>query len=102
MLSVPNIYWDIEHHFNELEGQDKRFINKGFEGIYLDAAIQKTRFKLDRKGAEVSSEAAGWLGEIGNKNLAFNRPFLIFMKKRGAKYPFLVVWVDNSELLCKP
>ncbi len=102
LLSVPNIYWDIEHHFSELEGPDKKFSNRGFEETYLDAAIQRTRFKLDRKGAEVSSEAVGWLGEIGDKNLEFNRPFLLYMKKRGAKYPFLVMWIDNAELLCKP
>ncbi len=31
-----------------------------------------------------------------------DHPFLIVVKKRGAKRPFFVMWVDNAELLCKP
>ena len=31
----------------------------------------------------------------------FNKPFLVYMKKRGAKHPFFVMWVDNAELLEK-
>jgi hypothetical protein len=27
------------------------------------------------------------------------RPFLIYLKKRGAGHPFFVMWVDNAELL---
>jgi len=30
-----------------------------------------------------------------------DRPFLIVMKKRDAKQPFFITWVDNAELLCK-
>jgi hypothetical protein len=30
----------------------------------------------------------------------FNRPFLIYVKKRGPEYsPFFVMWVDNAELM---
>jgi len=30
----------------------------------------------------------------------FDRPFLIYVKKRGAEYsPFFVMWVDNAELM---
>ena len=31
-----------------------------------------------------------------------DHPFLIVVKKQGAKRPFFVMWVDNAELLCKP
>jgi len=34
------------------------------------------------------------------RHLYFNKPFLIYVKKRGAEYsPFFVMWVDNAELL---
>jgi hypothetical protein len=33
--------------------------------------------------------------------LLFYRPFFLYMKKRGAKHPFFVMWVDNAELLIK-
>lgn len=29
----------------------------------------------------------------------FYRPFLIFIRKRGVRQPFFVMWVDNAELL---
>lgn len=31
----------------------------------------------------------------------FNRPFLVYMQKRGAERPFFVMWVDNAELLVR-
>jgi hypothetical protein len=31
----------------------------------------------------------------------FDKPFLVYMKKRGAEHPFFVMWVDNAELLDK-
>ncbi len=35
-------------------------------------------------------------------NYIVNRPFLIYIRKRGADRPFFVMWVDNAELLSKP
>jgi hypothetical protein len=35
----------------------------------------------------------------GPKKLHFDRPFLIYLKKRDAARPFFVMWVDNAELL---
>jgi hypothetical protein len=32
---------------------------------------------------------------------AFDRPFLLYLKKRDAKSPFLVMWNDNANLLQK-
>jgi hypothetical protein len=29
----------------------------------------------------------------------FDRPFLIYLKKRGATRPYFAMWVDNAELL---
>jgi hypothetical protein len=31
----------------------------------------------------------------------FDRPFLVYMQKRGAEQPFFVMWVDNAELLVR-
>lgn len=34
------------------------------------------------------------------RQMYFDRPFLIYVKKRGAEYsPFFVMWVDNAELM---
>ena len=57
-------------------------------------------FSLSRKGVVVKSEARIGGGGALPRRLHFNRPFLIYVKKRGAEYsPFFVMWVDNAELL---
>jgi hypothetical protein len=101
VLLVPNLNWEVRHRFAELEGPDKRFLNASFGDYHLGKALQTVRFKLDRAGAELSSEA-----QIPCKPMATHyvcdRPFLIVVKKRGAERPFFVMWVDNAELLCRP
>jgi hypothetical protein len=99
-LLVPNIAWNVSHRFNELEGKDKQFLNPALQGLYLDTALQTIRFRLDRSGAELASEAK----MIVKPSASFfhvNRPFLVYMKKRGGTQPFFVMWVDNAELLQK-
>ncbi len=99
VLLVPNIFWKITHHFKELER--KYFGNKGYEDIYIRLALQMIQFRLDRSGAELKSEAKLYAMPVPNY-FVFDRPFLIYMKKRGARHPFFVMWIDNAELLSKP
>ncbi len=98
VLLVPNMHWRIEHRFKEIEG--KALLNPSMRGTWIDQAIQVIEFQLDRQGAAVASESREITHKGGN-NFAFNHPFLLYMKKRGAKHPFFVMWVDNAELLIK-
>ena len=66
MLLVPNLNWEVRHHFPELEGDGKRFLNAGFNSYYIAKAMQTIRFKLDRSGAEVMSEAQNALQTYGD------------------------------------
>jgi hypothetical protein len=102
-LLVPNMDWDLEHHFRELEGPDKLFLNPTLRGLYLDTALQRVRFRLDRRGAEVRSEAQVVLKGLsdGRDDFHFDRPFLVVMTKRGARQPFFVMWVDSAEMLSR-
>jgi hypothetical protein len=100
ILMVPNVHWRIEHHFKEVEGKDKPLLNPSMEGAWIDQAIQVIEFQLDRQGAAVASESREIMHKGGN-DFGFNHPFLLYMKKRGAKHPFFVMWVDNAELLIK-
>ncbi len=100
VLLVPNLNWDIRHRFIELEGDDKRFLNKGFSGYHIAKAMQTIRFRLDRSGAELASEVQTPCTPMAT-HFVCDRPFLIVVKKRGAKRPFFVMWVDNAELLSK-
>jgi hypothetical protein len=105
-LLVPNLNWRIEHHYRELEGST--ILNPGMQGRHLVTAFQFVDFKMDRFGAAVESGAL-----LGSDNghtpkpdpnpdhYHFDQPFLIVLKKRDAKNPYFVMWVDNAELLCR-
>jgi hypothetical protein len=97
-LLIPAMHWQVSHHFKELEGRDKRFDNAPLKGLFLDTALQSIQFRLDRSGAQLASEAKVYV-KPGASYFNFNRPFLIILKKRDAKQPFFVMWVDNTELL---
>jgi hypothetical protein len=99
-LLIPAMHWRVNHHFKELEGRDKQFQNPPLQGLFLDTALQSIQFRLDRSGAELASEAKIYV-KPGASYFNVTRPFLIVVKKRDAKHPFFVMWVDNAELLDK-
>jgi hypothetical protein len=99
-LLVPDIAWKISHHFQELEGEDKVILNKGFEGLFIGKACQEIEFNLNRKGATLKSFALSKI-ESPPKELFFDHPFLLMMRMRGKAEPIFVMWVANSELLRK-
>lgn len=101
VVLIPNARWKLDHRFAELEGADKLMLNPGFEVYWVQGARQLIEFKLDRSGAELISEAKLVLAGARPRYFLFDRPFLIYMRKRGAEHPFFVMWVDNAELLCK-
>lgn len=100
MLLVPAMHWKIEHDFAEMTGQDKILQNQAFKGAYLDKAQQTIRFKLDKSGADLKAEAH-INAKSGSRFFYLDEPYLIVMKKRGAKEPFFAMWVDNPELMVK-
>ncbi|MBN2209822.1 MAG: hypothetical protein JW709_00355 [Sedimentisphaerales bacterium] len=97
-LLIPRIAWKLRHHFSELEGEDKLLNNPGFEGLYIDKAIQDIEFSLDRTGASVAS---GFFIPVllAPRYFIFDKPFLVYMKIRSHDKPFFAMWVENAELL---
>lgn len=103
-LQIPKINFNILHEFLELE--NKRLLNKGFEEYFIAKAIQVIKFKLDEKGALLRSEAAiGMLPlarrDSSSRRFIFDKPFLICLREKGAKYPYFAMWIDNAELLTR-
>lgn len=96
VLLVPDFFWQISHRFSELEG--RAFLNPNLKGLPLDVARQDILFRLDRSGAELKSESKIAVRPIPT-HFVLDRPFLIFMRKRGAAQPYFAMWVDNAELL---
>ena len=97
VVAVPEMLWKIEHHFSELIG---RVVANANPAMPILEALQTTEFKLDRSGAAVESEALIVI-KATPREFIFNRPFLVYMQKRGAERPFFVMWVDNAELLTR-
>ena len=97
-LIVPNTRWEIEHELAELKGA--RFQKPDLQRLYVEAALQDIRFRLDRSGAELESEAGMPVGSTARR-FHFSRPFLVYLKRRDAERPFFAIWVDNAELLSK-
>jgi hypothetical protein len=94
-LKVPEMFWKIDHRFQELIG---RVV--GNAGMPVVEAMQTIEFRLDRCGAVLNTEARAAVAALPRKFL-FDRPFLVYMQKRGAEHPFFVMWVDNAELLTR-
>jgi len=98
VLLVPDIVWRISHRFAELEGQE--FTNAKLKGQRIDVAQQDIQFRLDRSGAQLKSEAKIYM-KPAPTYYVFDRPFILYMKQRGAQIPYFVMWVENAELLNK-
>ncbi len=89
------MFWRIDHRFRELIG---KFITNAGSAMPIVEALQTIEFRLDRSGAAVESESLVTASAIP-RFLVFDRPFLVYMQRRDADWPFFVMWVDNAELL---
>lgn len=98
VLLVPDLLFHISHRFSQLEG--RKFTNPRLKGQSLHVVEQDILFCLDRSGAQLCSETQMYT--IGLPTPTFfvvDRPFLVYMKKRGTKKPYFAAWIDNAELL---
>ncbi len=105
IVSIPIIDFNIETNYLEIEGSrftsgDRRFI--------IEIAYQRTAFRLDEKGAEVESESEMYaaLEELMEeppkpKSLIFDKPFMVFLKRKGLRNPYFAMYLSNSELMRK-
>ena len=99
VLAIPNTSFNLSHEFAELQGIDKTIENTvRFQGVNIAAARQSILFRLDRSGATVVSESNAVALAVP-RQFVVDRPFLIVMKRRSSSDPYLVVWIENAELL---
>ncbi len=97
-LRVPDILYKLTHNFAELEG---RFLaNPQWQDYSIIEARQVVNFAPSRIGVVPTSQATSGVHPILPRNFHFNKPFLVYVKKRqGEANPFFVMWVDNAELM---
>jgi hypothetical protein len=101
VLKIPKIRFDIDHSYDEL--LNKMLKNDGFTEYFIARAQQSILFKLDERGALLESEAEIILKKNGSeaRYFVFNQPFMLYLKQKGAEYPYLAVWIHHPELLVK-
>jgi hypothetical protein len=99
MLAIPKMNFKIKHTYENL--LKKPFKNKGFEPWQIDEAWQTILFKLNEEGATLKSEALEGVRKsiTQQKSLVFDKPYLLYLREANAKYPYLVMWINNPELL---
>ena len=100
----PGFDFLIEHRFHELQGLERRLINRKLAGLYVAEAFQSIRFRLNESGARLESEArilAKKQASEEPRRFHFDRPFLLVLKKRDVSRPVFVMWIENAELLAK-
>lgn len=96
-LVVPKINFDVTRRYTELIGS--RVANRKGRGYPVVEAIQRARFRLDEKGALLTSEMHLFALCVVRHHLVFDRPFLVLMLREGREVPYFALWVDNAELL---
>jgi len=101
-LIVPDILFKLTHQYSELI--DKQIKNEKFFNYWFLIARQMINFSLSRTGVTLKSEGIAAPPPPARlkfpRLMHFNRPFLIYVKKRqGGVDPFFVMWVDNAELM---
>jgi hypothetical protein len=101
VLMIPKLRVSIDHSYKSLLGL--YLLNEGFEEYFVDEARQNINFRFDERGASVDSESKLVLEKKGPapeyKRLVFSSSFLLYMRTKGAEYPYFAVWVENDELL---
>lgn len=94
-LVIPRIRLDVRRGFPGIVGAHLR----GRPDHWLRVAQQEVTFSLTERGAAVESAAVLVVTGGFGMRMAFDRPFLLALLRRGATRPYLLAWVGNDEWL---
>ena len=100
-LIVPDFLFKITHHFSELEGQGIGNQPWQDQNYCIHEAMQIIDFSINQTSIVVEPSGIYDIDRPSSRrHFYFNRPFLIYVKKRGDDYsPIFAMWVDNAELM---
>ena len=104
VLAIPKIYFDEQRNFPELK--EARFMADGDE-YELTEAKQQISLSMNQHGLSMKTEAEIVINDGAYpmedmpepKNLVFDKPFYLLMKKAGKENPYLVLYIANTDLL---
>jgi len=100
-LKIPKINFDITKYYKDIE--NKKVRNKNFQNYHIAYCMQNTKFKLNERGTSVKSvsKLSMLFGARSITSLIVNGPFIVYLKRRDAKYPYFMTYFGNDELLQK-
>jgi len=97
-FKAPVLNFDLTRIYGEIIGKTLR--NEGFAGYFIADARQNIRFRFDESGALLKSEALLVPKDGGSeRHLICSGPFLVLMRRAGAKMPYFALWVEDPELM---
>ena len=106
-IVIPVIRFNLEKNYSNFIGTVLH-LPAGRDSI--TAAMQRTAFVLNEHGAKVeavaSVETEAAPAVIGNeqekhKLLWFDKPFVVILRKTGISQPYLMMKIENTELMVK-
>lgn len=104
IFEIPILSFNLESQVEGLVGS--QLLSDLYDTLVIESAMQRTALIFDEKGAEVESEAkivAKAVDFVPNKpkpkELLFDKPYLLVFKKKSKTNPYLMIWVNNSELM---
>lgn len=105
-LIIPKFNFNLETNFKNLENSQ---FTSGKQSYIIEQALQRTAFILDEMGAktesvaivETTKEESSGDEKPKPKNLKFDKPFFILLKRKAAENPYFALWNANSELMTK-
>jgi hypothetical protein len=100
VLRVPKLNFGLTHIFKEVEGH--ALANQRLKGQFIERLLQKTTVRLDKSGVATKSLAVFVTrGGHASREYTFDQRFLLALRERGQQRPFLLIWVEDAELLTR-
>lgn len=107
VLQVPRFNFDLVREYTELYGRFLVVTNPAVaKDLQVLSAVQNVRFQMDEKGMRLRSEGHGSGGcsaeappPVGVREMIFDKPFLVLLKRAEAPVPYFALWVGSPELL---
>ena len=64
------------------------------------STVQDIRFRMDERGVKLWSQSIAFLEKASIKrHIIFNRPFLIYLRRKGAGLPYFAAWIEHPEII---
>ena len=102
ILSIPYMKFDTTANYTEIEGAS--LTNESIDGMAFQQVSQRIGFDLNPQGIKLESSVVSIIEFADFDNppprvLAFNKPFLIVMKRKNAEQPYYLHWVSGIEFM---